>query len=130
MFPELHTCYTRDRIHDELGGSKQYYLPHVRGRIVAACLKRRANPDAPEIILPGVGDVIERNSERLRDQGGSIPVFIKRGVNRWEYVGDYEVESWSDDPVEIAAQQARSRRRNITAVIRMRPAHAPALATV
>jgi hypothetical protein len=113
--------YTRDEIHDEAGGSKQSYLPTAGGRVVAACLKSKTNPDAPRIILPGQGKGIERAAEILIGQGTAIPIFVKRRVNEWEYVGDYKVDRWSEDAAEIEAQSQRSGRDDITRVIYMKP---------
>ncbi len=47
--------YTRRQIHEVLKGGLQDYLPH-RGQVVCDCFKEDANPDAPEIVLPGVGE--------------------------------------------------------------------------
>ena len=83
--------YTRDEIHAYLGGSKQSYLPSKDGEVVAACLTKKLNPQAPEVILCGVGKLIIQAGEALAKQRTSIPVFIKREVNRWEYRGHYRV---------------------------------------
>jgi hypothetical protein len=112
----------RGQIHARLGGSVQWYLPTVEGRVVCACLKPKANPDAPDIILPGEGEVIERTADLLVSQRTSVPTFIKRSPRRWEYVGEFVAVRCSRDPLEIAAQARRSGRNNITRVIHMAPA--------
>jgi hypothetical protein len=72
---ELGVSYTREQIHAQLGRSLQSYLPHVGGRVVAACLRLDTNPDAPAVILVGMGDGIEHAAElfgeslRARSQG-------------------------------------------------------------
>ena len=44
----LHRFYARMRIHQLVSGHNwRSFLPHVNGRVVAACLKERHNPDAP-----------------------------------------------------------------------------------
>ena len=92
----LGETYTRDEIGDELGGSKQSYLPNVDGRITCGCFKlEHVNPDAPEEVLFGRPDdtpEIDRAASLVFEQGqngGDIPVFLKRHVNAWEYVGQY-----------------------------------------
>jgi hypothetical protein len=40
--------------------------------------------------------------------GYPVPIFIKRRVNEWEYVGDYKAVRFSTDPVEIAAHHKGS----------------------
>ena len=63
--------YTRNQISDELGGSAQYYLPMVDGQVVAACLKPELNPDAPRVVLPGRGGIIESSAEQFAAQSRS-----------------------------------------------------------
>jgi len=83
--------YTRDEIHLRVGGSKQTYLPTRQGSVVAACLKLDLNPNAPYVILCGKGTIIASAGVALSVQREPIPVFIKRGVNRWEYQGLFKV---------------------------------------
>jgi Domain of unknown function (DUF6697) len=83
--------YTRDQIHEHLGGSKQSYLPMVAGHVVAACLTPRLNPRAPHVVLCGRGLVIAAAGAALAKQTEPLPVFIKRGTNRWEYQGRFTV---------------------------------------
>jgi len=83
--------YTRDEIHGYLGGSKQSYLPTVAGRVVAACVKPAMNPRAPNIVLCGNGRIIRSSGLTLAGQHEPLPVFIKRGTNRWEYLGKFKV---------------------------------------
>jgi hypothetical protein len=114
--------YTREAIHDKLGGgSKQAYLPNKGGLVLCACLRTDTNPGAPDVILPGDGPEIRRSSELLCGQKRAIPVFIKRGVNDWECVGDYVVDRWSENPAEIAEHSRRAGRRDVTRVIYMKP---------
>jgi hypothetical protein len=114
--------YTRDQIHEALGGSKQSYLPNVNGRVVAGCFTLEANPGAPDEILPGEGEEIERSAEMFARQGDAVPVFMKKSVNQWEYVGDYVVESISFDRAKLAAKM-KSVGRPVTAVLRLRKAN-------
>ena len=106
-------CYTRDEIHAELGGSVQTYLPTVDGRVVAACFKRSPtmNPDAPDIILAGVGSIIQKTADQFTTQGNAVPTFMKKDVNRWEYAGDYRVQRQSYDKDEIDRFAAKANRR-------------------
>ena len=83
--------YTRNVIHSHLGGSKQSYLPTVAGTVVAACIKPKLNPQAPNVILCGKGPVIAASAAALAKQTEPVPVFIKRGVNRWEFQGKFQV---------------------------------------
>jgi hypothetical protein len=111
--------YTRRDIHVRLGGSVQSYLPHRDGRVVAACLRLDTNPDAPNIVLPGRGEGIEHAADLLVTQRTPVPTFLKRGSGAWEYVGVFAVERSSNDAGDIAVHARRSRRTDITSVIRL-----------
>ena len=93
--------YTRDQIHELLGGSKQSYLPTVNNHVVCACLTKQLNPDGPFRILVGSGPIVVRSAELLVEQGGSIPVFVKQRVNEWRYTGLHSVERYTTDAKEI-----------------------------
>lgn len=84
---EVGAEYTRNDIYAQCGGSKQAYLPMVAGKVVAICVKTELNPLAPQVILCGKGPQIAATGALLADQSGPVPVFVKRGVNRWEYRG-------------------------------------------
>jgi hypothetical protein len=113
--------YSREEIYDALGGSKQAYLPNSDGTVLCACLRQDTNPAAPNVILPGTGREIERSSKILCEQKEAIPVFIKRSVGSWEYVGNYTVERWSENPAEIMEHARHAGRSDITRVIYMKP---------
>src|SRR5450759_77758 len=106
--------YDRPTIHERLGGGLQDFLPHVEGRVVCACLRSDTNPDAPTVILPGTGSGIESSAWMLLGQASPIPVFMKRCENEWEYIGEYEFESFSRNRDAIAEQKKRSARSDIT----------------
>lgn len=84
---EIGAEYTRDDIHAQYGGSKQAYLPTVAGKVVAICVTPELYPLAPQVILCGQGPRIAPTGAQLAQQTGPVPVFVKRGVNRWEYRG-------------------------------------------
>jgi hypothetical protein len=81
------TRYTRDEIHAAVGGSKQWYIPTVNGSIVAVCVTPKLNPRAPRELLCGRGPVIAKTGAILAATTRKVPVFMKRGVNQWEFAG-------------------------------------------
>ena len=109
--------YTRQQIRDALGGGLQDYLPHDNGRVICGCFRKETNPDAPDIILPGTGRDIQKYARVFREQNYPVPVFLKKEVNVWVYVGDYQVERWTNAPSEIAKHAKRSGRIDITSVL-------------
>lgn len=119
---EVGVSYTREEIHGRVGGSVEAYLPNVGGRVVAACLRTDTNPDAPAVILPGIGPEIERAADLLAAQREPVPTFLKRGTGAWEYVGEFVATRSSRDPVEITTHARRACRSDITMVVHMAPA--------
>jgi hypothetical protein len=106
----LGRSYDRDRIHVELGGSKEEYLPMKDGKVLFGAFRRDWNPEAPHVVLPGKGPKIEQSALALAEQRGSVPVFIKCEVNAWEFVGRYRAKSVSLNPDVIAEYAARAGR--------------------
>jgi hypothetical protein len=51
----LGQTYTRNEIHEAVGGSKQAYLPRKNGLVVCGAFTRELNPEAPNVILSGFG---------------------------------------------------------------------------
>ncbi len=85
------TLYSRKDIHDQLGGSKVSCLPMKDGAIVAACLLKSFSPEAPQVMLCGVGSRTTPVSEQLTRHLTPLPIFIKQAANQWEYAGMFEV---------------------------------------
>ncbi len=52
---ELNKDYSRENIHQTVGGNKESFLPAFRGKIVAACLRPELNPRAPEYVVCNSG---------------------------------------------------------------------------
>ena len=100
--------YTRKEISNTLGGSEIDFLPTENGEVVCGCFRLEHNPDAPNVVLPGTGVVIERTAKIFCAQEHHVPIFIRCRVNEWEYVGDYKSVRHSTDPVEIAAHHKGS----------------------
>ncbi len=98
--------YTRQQIHDLLGGDTQIYLPHKGGRVLCGCFVRdERQPDAPEIVTLGHGREVYHWAEVFCDQVEPVPVFLKRAPREWEFVGYYVVERWTEDPDELEAHR-------------------------
>jgi len=110
---QVGTEYTREQIHSHCGGSKQSYLPTVKGQVVAACLTPKLNPRAPAVILCGCGPVVAAAGAALASQSEAIPVFVKRGVNCWEYQGQFRVRSAYSSGPQFSALVAESGRPEI-----------------
>lgn len=105
---QLGKAYTRKVISSILGGSEIEYLPMENGRVVCGCFTLDHNPEAPDIVIPGNGRIIKKEAGIFCKQDYPIPVFIKRRVNEWEYVGHYKVARFSEDSAEIATHHCGS----------------------
>lgn len=93
------------------GGNFRAFLPRVNGGdIVAGCFDPEMNPRVPyEILVHNAPNAIA-NAERFveqsklprRDPRSSIPVFLRRAPNVWEYVGRYRAVRHTEDPDQVA----------------------------
>mgnify|MGYP001163345183 FL=1 len=110
-FPfERGAVYTRLQIHDLLGGGVQSYLPRRDGRVVCGCFTQTLNPTAPDVVLVGDRPHVIRDAKLFATQQYPVPVFIKHATNQWEYVGNYVVERYSTDPVELQQLRRKAKR--------------------
>jgi len=112
-------CYTRQQIHDLLGGDMQSFLPHKDGRIVCACLTSDLNQDAPSKVLVGDGLKVKGSAEILASQKEAVPVFLKTEAKRWEFVGLWSCSGTSVDAGEIKVEQQRSGRADISMILKL-----------
>src|SRR6266487_1810409 len=98
----LGQAYTRRQIHQIVGGgSEQSYLPERNGRILCGCFDPESNTRAPAEIDAGNGPLVIAGAKRLASGNGVIPVFLKRRVNSWEYVGRYKCTGYSEDKKDL-----------------------------
>lgn len=110
--------YTREQIRDLVGGGGlQTYLPTVQGRVVCACLRLDTNPDAPRVLLPGFGVRRQSSAESLRSAREAIPVFLKRAIGAWEYVGHHRAFARRPTPDEIREHARRAGRTGEVATV-------------
>ena len=114
---QLARHYTRQQIHDEVGGGVEEYLPARDGRIVCGAFRPDTNPDAPMIILAGKSAKIRKAAEQFAAQTDAVPVFLKRDANRWQYVGRFRVQRASTDPADIAKHEKRANRQNAVSIV-------------
>ncbi len=92
--------YTRQEIHEKVGGPLQGMLPTVEGKVVCCCVTRDpAKEDAPKLMI---GDFAHQYPAAIQwaSSKQAVPLFLKRQPNSWEYMGAYRVAASSagDDP--------------------------------
>ena len=88
--------YTRQQIHDVVGGELVSYLPSVNRKIVAGCFTFVLNPDLPYKILVGDAPLVVQKAKMLCEQEEPIPVFSKIEKNKWEYIGCFRAKYIED----------------------------------
>jgi len=111
--------YTHDFICKTFGGDAKggTYLPQIGQQIQCGCFTTVLNPEAPEIVLVGNGPKIVGKARKLAAQGGSIPVFLKVGINQWLYQGMFQLVSFSEDPADFDAKAALADRNDVAAIL-------------
>src|SRR5262249_10528959 len=105
---KLGETYTREYIASIVGGSIEAYLPQDNtGRVVAVCVRPAYTPHAPDIILPGSGDVIQASAREFCNRYPAR-TFVRLAKGEWMFVGQYRVHSTSADPAVIEQHQAKA----------------------
>lgn len=127
--PVIGRRYTRDEIAVMVGsGDKVGYLPSKHKRIRAGCFVPRLNHNAPTEVDVGLGPNIIEDAKRIAAAKGVIPIFIKRRVNEWEYVGRFRCTGLSQ--LEKDLKPARERRPDVGAVLYFQDAESSSASTV
>ncbi len=111
--------YTRDEIHNQVGGSKQSYLPSKNKIVTCVCLTKDLNPCAPNVILSGSGKIIEQAAQWLVEQQNILPVFIKESPNNWIFRGMFRVSRYVTDKDEMRFKYNLASRTDVHMVIEM-----------
>lgn len=123
--------YTRNEISARVGGSIQSYLPVKNGKVTCGCFNKEINPEAPDEVLFGAGDEmpqVESSAQLVFEQGQrgeSIPIFVKRSSNNWEYIGDYRCTFISFDSHLVSDRRNKyPHRGQFAGILRFQPVNA------
>jgi hypothetical protein len=115
---QIKKTYTRQQIQELVGGGSVHdYLPNKDGVVLCACLSQEYDPREQQVILVGQGPGVQQQGNLFCAQSTAVPVFFKKVVNLWEYVGNFKVSRWTQDPEEISGFEESSGRVNLTRVI-------------
>jgi hypothetical protein len=93
----LYSPYTQSKIH---GSNPHQCAPHKDGKVLLLRVHPDVNPDVPRII-----DWESPNDpwvETIATQGGTLPVYIFRRSNEWEYMGQFRVTHVATDARALA----------------------------
>jgi len=92
--------FTTNELAKKLAGG-QSYIRTKDGDVKGLAIRKDKNPEAPDIIVVGTGPRIVANAHLFLESGKYVPVYIKRDVNQWEYVGDYKAVRYCRDTETI-----------------------------
>ena len=124
---ELGAFYTRDQVHQTLGGGdRQVFLASKDGIVIAAFLTDEKNREAPQRIYVGAGVGRIRKAKQLATQPDPIPVFRKGNkggshYDRYEFVGLYACAEYDESEEALAVAQPKC-DTPVVGILRMRQA--------
>ena len=104
--PIIGKLYSPREQYEMHGGNMQRCAPDKDGRVLLLRVKPRLNPDAPRII-----DWEASNDpwvKTIEEQGGTLPVYVFRRPNAWEYRGRFRVTRVAPDAATLAERRKRT----------------------
>jgi hypothetical protein len=107
---------TTDELAQELAGGDSYI--RTKNNVVKGlAVTTEKNPEAPEVIIVGMGVRIIANAKLLLKQKHYVPVYVKQTVNSWRYLGTYKADSYSKDPKVIEKHRRQRLSENIDGIL-------------
>jgi hypothetical protein len=97
---------------DTAGGDN--FIRTKGGLVKGLALRLDLNPDAPTVVIVGKGAQREARAKKLLGITTAIPAYMKRGVNDWEYIGDYRAIAYRTDKATIR-RMSKYRKPNTVA---------------
>jgi hypothetical protein len=111
---QIGTEYPRDFIRKWLGGNNTQVLirpgkaRNPDRKVVGCCFRSDKNSEATaDVFLFGASYLPAARA--FATQQEFVPFFVKRGTNRWQFVGNHRVAEYSEDPGVIANHKAKAR---------------------
>lgn len=112
--PVIGNLYSPREQYEMHGGNMQRCAPDKDGRVLLLRVKPRLNPDAPRIIdWEGPNDPWVRT---IQEQDGTLPLYIFRDVNAWEYMGQFRVAHVATD-AQTLSQRSRAVGKTVSYAI-------------
>ena len=83
----------------------------TRGGVVRGiAIRRDLNPEAPEVVLVGSGKQRQQRARKYYESGVSVPAFVKRETDAWEYIGNYRAVDYSESKPTIGKYTTGKRK--------------------
>ena len=77
------------------------YIRTKDNRVVALALNRRLNPEAPYVVVVGIGPKIQRRAELLAGTQHAVPAYVKIETDAWDYQGEFLPAGYRRDVATI-----------------------------
>jgi hypothetical protein len=116
----MSTVLTTKELASELAGGDSY-IRTKNGEVKGLALRLDLNPEAPEIIVVGIGPRIVQNAHLLASWDKPVPAYVKRSTNRWEYMGLYQATSYRRDDSTIEHFRHHRLRSDVDGILFLEP---------
>jgi hypothetical protein len=93
------------------------YIRTKNGEVKGLALRLDLNPEAPEIVVVGTGPRIVQNAKLIVNCNKAVPAYVKRGTNKWEYMGDYQATAYRRDESTIERFRHGRARSDIDGIL-------------
>ncbi len=90
------------------GGAPFQCAPMKEGRVLLLRLTAGNNPDAPHIVDWGSSRDPKVRQIQEQTQQKSLPVYVRRRPNEWEYMGRFRVTHVATDTKTLAEREAKT----------------------
>lgn len=77
------------------------YIRTKDGEVKGLALNPSLNHEAPNVVVVGKGPRIEARARQFVESGLTVPTYMKRGTNAWEWIGNYQATEFKTDSASI-----------------------------
>lgn len=106
---QLHQVINTAKLAEHTAGGVDFIRTRA-GMVRGITIRLDLSPDAPEIILVGMGKQRQQRARLYFESAISVPAFFKRGGDAWEYIGNYRAVDYSESK-DVIAKYSIGRRR-------------------
>ena len=93
------------------------YIRTLNNKVKGLALRLDINPQAPEVVAFGDGPRIVARAQAFLAAGIAVPAYVKRGVDSWEYLGEYRATAIRADAETIRKHSANRKGEKIAGVL-------------
>lgn len=93
-------------------------------------LRMDLNPDAPDAVVFGKGPRVEGRARLFLESGAVVPAYVKRGVNKWEYLGLFRTTEIRYDKETIEYHLGNRKPEEVAGVLFLASVEEPKIAMI